>query len=106
MAVKKKKNQVLSSINALKEKKATKENDKKVVQPIIQKATPLKKMGRPSNKLSDIKYVTFGGMIPEATRKKIKVAMVTTFDGIHETQDEFLNAAVLLYIAENEKKHT
>ncbi len=61
-----------------------------------------KDVGRPTFKDADVEYTTITAHIPVATKKKLMLALATTFYDRYKTQAELINDALLAFI-ENER---
>ena len=90
-----KKSKLAASIQSLNKKK---EESTSVVKPVVQETKVKKRVGRPSSKKEGVKYVKVGGLLPEETKIAMQKALLEQFRGVHDTQDEFLDAAILFYI--------
>lgn len=69
----------------------------------VKMVEPVAKQGRPSAKKAGVTYVKLGAQIPEATRKRMKLALLQVFPDTHRTQDELIDAAINHYIDQHEK---
>ncbi|MGB0840224.1 MAG: hypothetical protein ACPGXL_08795 [Chitinophagales bacterium] len=57
-----------------------------------------RKVGRPSDKKRGIKYTRLTVSIPDATLNEMKIALLTRFKGVHDTQNNFVDAAIKHYL--------
>ena len=83
--------------------KKSRNNSDKTTKSPLQKAEktvikPITKIGRPSSKDPNIRYVKIGGMVRESTKEKMKLSLLTSCKNKHKTQEELIEYAILFYL--------
>ncbi len=86
----------LANINKAKENTNTPS-----VKPMIQEAVVRKRVGRPTFKNDNVKYVRIFSDIPEPLKDRMTVALVQQFKGRFGTMSELINAALEEYLEKN-----
>lgn len=59
---------------------------------------PPAKMGRPTRKDPDRKYVKIGANVPIELRERMKLGLLTYLKGVHLSQDELIETAIRNYL--------
>ena len=66
---------------------------------------PPPKQGRPTKKDPTKQYVKIGANVPIETRTRMKLSLLTTAQGKHNTQDELIDFAIHYYLDTLERKN-
>ena len=100
------KEKIKKGFAALREQRSQTPKTKAPVQEVKKEVVvkPVAKMGRPSTKDPNAKYVKFGGWIKEDTKTRMQMALLTSCKGLHTTQEEIVETAINFYLDSIEKK--